>query len=116
MGRAWWGGVCKAVCVGWSAVSCGEALLSWQGSCCAGAVSAPEAQLAALPAQAAATGNGSAHRAGYTYPTTWLGTLPQIAPLSGVSPGAPSGQHPLMSLAPGRLCDPPGHRDGSLRL
>ena len=55
----------------------------------AGAVSAPEAQLAPVPLQAAATGNGNAHRAGFTYPTTWLGTLPQIAPLSGVSTGAP---------------------------
>ena len=58
----------------------------------AGAVSAPEAQLAPVPLQAAATGNGNAHRAGFTYPTTWLGTLPQIAPLSGVSTGASTWQ------------------------
>ena len=51
-------------------------------------MSAPEAQLAPVPVQAAATGNGNAHRAGFTYPTTWLGTLPQIPPLSGVSTGA----------------------------
>lgn len=69
---------------------CGQAALKWQRSCCAGAVSAPEAQLAPVPLQAAAMGNGNAHRAGYTYPTTWLGTLPQIPPLSGVSTGAPA--------------------------
>ncbi|KAK9820856.1 hypothetical protein WJX81_004769 [Elliptochloris bilobata] len=63
-----------------------------------GAIPAPETQLAASPLLTAGVGNGNAHRAGYTYPTTWLGTLPQIAPLSGVSTGRACAAAPALGL------------------
>lgn len=56
----------------------------------AGASAAFEVQPAALPVHVTGPGNGDARRAGYTYPSTWLGTLPQIAPLSGVPSSAPA--------------------------
>ncbi len=63
----------------------------------AGASAAFEVQPAALPVRLAGPGNGDAQRAGYTYPSTWLGTLPQIAPLSGVPSSAPA-LHPPQAV------------------